>query len=116
LRVASAMGDRDLPVVQLYVDEDTPPGEVEELSSVGHSAVSIRQIARLPAFTALKRLVLHGGALTRLDGLDAVAFTLEELNLSSNSLEHMHGLGNLPQLRTLNLVRYPRQRCARSAR
>ena len=83
---------------------------------MGHSAVSLRQIARLPAFTALKRLVLHGGALTRLDGLDAVAFTLEELNLSSNSLEHMHGLGNLPQLRTLNLVRYPRQRCARSAR
>ena len=95
----------DLPMVELYVDEDTPPGEVEELSGVGHSLVSVRQIARFPAFTALKRLVLHGGVLTRLDGLDAVAFTLEELNLSSNSLEHLHGLGSMPKLRVLNLVR-----------
>jgi hypothetical protein len=100
-----AMAPGDLPLVELYVDEDTPPGEVEELSGVGHSLVAVRQVARLPAFTALKRLVLHGGVLTRLDGLDAVAFTLEELNLSSNGVEHLHGLGSMPKLRVLNLVR-----------
>ncbi len=99
------MADRALPCVELYVDEDTPPAEVVELSGIGHSAVSVRQLTRLSSFTGLRRLVLHGGPLARLDGLEAVAFTLEELNLSSNSLEHVHGLGSMPKLRVLNLVR-----------
>jgi hypothetical protein len=94
--------------VELLVEEHTPPQEVEELSAVAHRLHSVRQIGRLAAFTCLRRLVLHGGPLSRLDGLDAVAFTLEELNVSGNALQTVHGLGSMPKLRVLNLVRSAR--------
>ena len=96
-----------LPSVELYVDAETAAGDVEELSGIGHAAQSVRQLSRLPSFTALRRLVLHGGQLVGLEGLEAVAFTLEELNLSSNALEDLSALGSLPKLRVLNLVRPP---------
>jgi hypothetical protein len=92
------------PVVEL-ADASTPPGEVRELSAVGHSLLSVRQVGRLGAFSGLRSLVLHGGPLRSLDGLAACAASLEELNLSGNALEVIAGLGTLPQLRVLNLVR-----------
>ena len=103
-----------LPSVELYVDAETAAGDVEELSGIGHAAQSVRQLSRLPSFTALRRLVLHGGQLVGLEGLEAVAFTLEELNLSSNALEDLSALGSLPKLRVLNLVRPPPRSFVRS--
>ena len=100
---------RPLPAVEL-LEDDTPPAEVAELSAVSHSVHSLRQVARLHCFTALRRLVLHGGPLARLDGLSAVAFTLEELNVSGNALQTVHGLGSMPKLRVLNLVSCTRAR------
>jgi len=93
------------PVVELLDDDTLPPADVAELSAVAHSLHSVRQVARLGSFSCLRRLVLHGGPLSRLDGLEAVAFTLEELNVSGNALQTVHGLGHMPKLRVLNLVR-----------
>ena len=103
----------DGPPVELCEECETP-AELEELSAVSHSLHSLRQVARLSSFTGLRRLVLHGGLLTRLDGLDAVAFTLEELNVSGNALQTVHCLGSMPKLRVLNLVRHAR--CAGALR
>jgi hypothetical protein len=99
------MASPSLPLVELCADATAPAGEVREVSAVGHGLVSVRQVARLSAFTSLRSLVLHGGPLASLDGLAAVSATLEELNLSGNALEVVTGLGALPQLRVLNLVR-----------
>ncbi len=97
--------DAAAPLIELCADPSAPPEEVRELSAVGHRLVSVRQVARLGSFSALRCLVLHGGSLRSLEGLSAVAGSLEELNVSGNALEVVTGLGALPQLRVLNLVR-----------
>lgn len=99
------MAARPLPSVELCDDPSAPPGEVAELSRVQHGLVSTSQVARLDRFTALRSLVLHGGPLAQLEGLQAVGGTLEELTLSANALESLAGLGHLPRLRALNVAR-----------
>ena len=92
-----------LPSIELA--GDAPAGSVREVSSIGHALTSVSQLARLAQFTALRSLVLHGGPLRSLEGLAACAGTLEELNLSGNELGVCAGLGALPKLKMLNLVR-----------
>ena len=89
-----------LPLELIELAEDAPAATVREVSAVGHSLQSLRQLARLPQFTHLRSLVLHGGPLRSLEGLAACAASLEELNLSV-----IAGLGALPKLKNLNLVR-----------
>lgn len=103
-----------LPAVELA--GDAPAGSVREVSSIGHSLTSISQLARLAQFTQLRSLVLHGGPLRSLEGLAACAGTLEELNLSGNELGVCAGLGALPKLKMLNLVRAAGGRQGRRAR
>ena len=103
-----------LPAVELA--GDAPAGSVREVSSIGQSLTSISQLARLAQFTQLRSLVLHGGPLRSLEGLAACAGTLEELNLSGNELGVCAGLGALPKLKMLNLVRAPGGRQRRRAR
>jgi Leucine-rich repeat (LRR) protein len=94
-----------LPLELIELAEDAPAATVREVSAVGHSLQSLRQLARLPQFTHLRSLVLHGGPLRSLEGLAACAASLEELNLSGNELGVIAGLGALPKLKNLNLVR-----------
>ena len=49
---------------------------------------------------------MHGGALGRIEGLERCT-ALEELNLSSNSIELIQGLSTLTRLRVLDLARPP---------
>ena len=84
---------------------ESPAASVREVSSIGHALQSVSQLARLAQFTALRSLVLHGGPLRSLEGLAACANSLEELNLSGNELGVCAGLGALPKLKMLNLVR-----------
>jgi len=92
-----------LPLVELA--EEAEAASVREVSAVGHALQSVAQVARLPQFTHLRSLVLHGGPLRSLEGLQACAGCLEELNLSGNELLVIAGLGNLPKLKALNVVR-----------
>ena len=99
------------PVAPLEVVEladDAPAASVRDVSAVGHALQSLRQVARLAQFTQLRSLVLHGGPLRSLDGLQACAASLEELNLSGNELGVIAALGHLPKLRALNVVRVRR--------
>jgi Leucine-rich repeat (LRR) protein len=90
--------DAALPLEELAAG--AAPEDVLEVSQVGHSLVSTRQIARLASFTSLRSLVLHGGSLRALGPLPP---SLEELNLSGNALE-VAPLHSLPRLTTLNLA------------
>ena len=65
------------------------------------------QIAGLPSFSNLRCLLVHGAALTRIEGLERCV-SLEELNLSANSIELLEGLSTLTNLRALNLARCPK--------
>jgi hypothetical protein len=78
----------------------------DALSRVGEGLRSIKQVPELAGAGAarLRSLNLHGNALARIDGLDALA-GLAALNLSSNALTSLGGgLQQLAALTSLNLA------------
>lgn len=91
--------------VEARHDATQDPHEVDEIGVYGTPLTSLRAITSLDAFTRLRRLRAHGCGLRAMD-THALRHCkeLEELNLSSNDITVIEGLGVLKSLKVLNLA------------
>lgn len=85
------------------LDVAQPPAALEDAPFLRLSFRGLIKIANLSGLRALRKLQLDNNALTAIEGLDALAGTLEWLDLSFNAIRTIEGLGALTRLTDLSL-------------
>ena len=90
--------------------EDAPPGEpprppvaLPDATALRISFRGLLRIQNLDCLRSLKRLHLDNNNITRIEGLDCLAGTLEWLDLSFNAIASLEGLAALTRLTDLSL-------------
>lgn len=83
----------------LFDDEDP---DTDELISINSRIQSISTL-KLDRFNKVVRLCLRQNGITRIEGLDCLAETLQDLDLYDNLIGHVRGLENLLKLTNLDL-------------
>ncbi|KAI0513051.1 hypothetical protein F5B22DRAFT_285502 [Xylaria bambusicola] len=94
-----------LPGQEISADQDLLDDEdpdTDDLSLMQSRIASIPAL-RLERFKQAKRLNLRQNLVQEIDGLSALAATLEELDLYDNLISHMRGLDKLTKLTSLDL-------------
>ncbi|RXG50208.1 hypothetical protein VDGE_01074 [Verticillium dahliae] len=94
-----------LPGEELPADEDLLDGEDPDIDEiiVSHSRVGSIPALRLERFQKVIRLCLRQNSIQSIDGLAALAPTLQDLDLYDNLISHIRGLDELTHLTSLDL-------------
>ncbi|KAF4507535.1 hypothetical protein G6O67_004025 [Ophiocordyceps sinensis] len=94
-----------LPGKEISADEDLLDSEDSDTEEImcSHSRVGAISSLRLQRFKNVVRVCLRQNSIQKIDGLDALAETLKDLDLYDNLISHMRGLDDLVNLTSLDL-------------
>lgn len=94
-----------LPGEEIAADEDLLENEDPETKQINvtHSRVGSMERLRLDRFQKVVQICLRQNNIQRIEGLDALGGTLEDLDLYDNLIAHIRGLEHLTKLTNLDL-------------
>ncbi|KAF4450754.1 adenylate cyclase [Fusarium austroafricanum] len=92
-------GEKIDPDEDLLDDEDPETDEI----ICSHSRISSISSLRLERFQKVARICLRQNSIEQIDGLSALAETLQDLDLYDNLISHIRGLDDLKNLTSLDL-------------
>ncbi|GJN70541.1 hypothetical protein Purlil1_12208 [Purpureocillium lilacinum] len=90
---------------EISADEDLLESEASDTEEImcSHSRIGAMSALRLERFKNVARICLRQNSIQEIEGLDALAPTLKELDLYDNLISHMRGMDALSNLTSLDL-------------